>query len=77
MALPRQEWTWTHPDGTAGVHTYQGHLLWWDRPKGPNGRFGEVATTQSFSDYRARGPKVGGAPDDVLAELDALLGRRG
>ncbi len=77
MALPRQAWTWSRPGGTCGVHTHEGHLVWWDRPAGAGGRFGEAATTQSFSDYRARGPKVSGAPDDVLAELDGLLGRQG
>lgn len=75
MALPRQEWTWTHQNGTAGVRTTEGRLLWWDRPAGAGGRFGEVATTQTFGDYRAHGPKVSGVPEDVQCELDWLLGR--
>ena len=65
---------WPDGDGTSGVQVADDELLWWYRPGGAGGRFGEAARTQSADDYRANGPAVTcGA--DVEAELDRLLGR--
>jgi hypothetical protein len=42
-------------------------------PDGDGGRFGECATSQSYADFRADGPRVSGAPARVLAALRAWL----
>lgn len=66
---------WPDGDGTSGVQVADGELLWWSRPGGPNGRFGEAARTQTLDDYRANGPAVT-CPTSVESTLDRLLGRR-
>ncbi len=69
---------WPDGDGVSGVHTREGHLLWWSRPGGPNGRFGEAARSQSFTDFRENGSAVSCPPEieatlrDVLAESGNL-----
>lgn len=70
-----REWTWRTPGATHGVHTYeQGGLVWWSRPDGPNGRFGESAGVQHYDDFRRDGPLVGGVPEEVVAELRRWVG---
>lgn len=64
---------WKDGSGVSGVHTYEGKLLWWSRPGGPNGRFGEAARSQSYEDFRKNGPAVS-APDEVVAQLRAVFG---
>lgn len=66
---------WPDGDGTAGVTSQGQSLLWWHRPGGPGGRFGEAGRLQSPDDYRDAGPAVA-CPADVEARLDRLLGRR-
>lgn len=65
---------WRDGDGWSGVHDREGDLLWWSRPGGPNGRFGEAAGSQALADYRANGPMVS-CPAHVEAELDRAVGR--
>ncbi|MDX1439057.1 MAG: hypothetical protein R3284_04050 [Rubricoccaceae bacterium] len=67
---------WPDGDGTSGVHTHEGNLLWWYRPGGPGGRFGEAARTQTLDDFRENGPAVS-APPRIVKQLVALLGEKG
>ena len=46
--------------------------MWWTRPGGAGGYFGEVASEQSFDAFLEAGPAVF-VPDDVARELRALL----
>jgi len=69
------ELTWKEHGGMSGVHTYQGVLVWWHTPGGPNGRFGETACTQSFEDFRENGPAVT-APPEIIEQLRAVYGSR-
>lgn len=66
---------WDDGGGESGVHTHEGNLLWWYQPGGPNGRFGSAAREQTFDDYRENGPAVS-APDEIIRQLDAELGRK-
>ncbi len=65
---------WPDGLGVTGVHTLEGRLLWWSRPGGPNGRFGEAARSQSFEDFRENGPAVS-CPEDIEATLQKAFGR--
>ncbi len=68
------EWKDEH-GGTSGVHDLEGDLLWWNRPGGPNGRFGEAARSQTFADFRENGPAVS-APEEVLEKLYKIIGKQ-
>jgi hypothetical protein len=57
---------------TSGVHTFEGKLVWWTRPAGPGGYFGEMASEQSFADFLASGAPVF-APAEVSEALHAVL----
>ncbi len=46
-----KEWAWKNEGSTCGVHSYEGHLVWWYLPDGAGGHFGEAARTQSFDDF--------------------------
>ncbi len=59
---------WPDGYGVSGVHTNEGHMLWWSRPPGPEGRFGEVGSAQSFEDFNTSGP-----PFPIPAEIEATL----
>lgn len=63
---------WPEGGGTSGVHTHESNLLWWSRPGGPNGRFGEAARSQSFEDFRENGPAVY-APPEIIERLRAVF----
>lgn len=59
------ELTWKEYGGTIGVHAREGKLLWWSRPGGLNRRFGEVARSQTFEDFRKNGPAVYAPPEII------------
>lgn len=68
------EWMWEDGDGTSGVHTREGKLVWWHTPSGPGGHLGEVARDQEFDDFLQNGAAVT-APEDVERALrEALTG---
>ena len=67
------ELTWKEYGGTSGVHAREGKLLWWSRPGGLNRRFGEVARSQTFEDFRKNGPAVY-APPEIIEQLGTNLG---
>ncbi|MBP9145792.1 MAG: hypothetical protein KBF21_14455 [Thermoanaerobaculia bacterium] len=71
-AVPGRSWEWAEGSSTSGVHTCEGKLVWWTRPGGAGGYFGEVASEQSFDAFLEAGPAVF-VPDDVARELRALL----
>lgn len=60
--------------GTDGVEVSTSDVLWWSRPGGSGGRFGEAARSQSVEDYRRHGPAVS-CPSEVERQVDAALGR--
>ena len=60
--------------GTEGVEVGGDEVLWWSRPGGSGGRFGEAARGQSVEDYRQHGPAVS-CPPEVERQVDAALGR--
>ena len=66
---------WPDRGETSGVHTRAGKLLWWSRPGGLNRRFGEVARSQTFEDFRKNGLAVDG-PEEIVEQLYAVFGRR-
>lgn len=70
--IPGKSWEWAEGMSTSGVHTYEGKLVWWTRPDGPGGYFGEVASEQSFDEFVELGAPVF-VPDAVVHELRALL----
>jgi len=59
--------------GTEGVEVSDDEVLWWSRPGGSGGRFGEAARGQSHDDYRRQGPAVS-CPPDVRRQVDRALG---
>jgi hypothetical protein len=70
--VPKREWQWGRGQTTCGVHTYEGKLVWWETPGGPNGHLFEVGSEQSFQDFIQSGPLVS-APPEVLQEIDQIL----
>ncbi len=60
--------------GTDGVEVSSSEVLWWSRPGGSGGRFGEAARGQSLEDYRQHGPAVS-CPPEVERQVDAAVGR--
>jgi len=70
--VPKRDWEWRVGDTQHGVHTYEGQLVWWERPDGPGGYWAEVAVAQSFADFLAAGPRLP-APEEVVEALRALL----
>jgi hypothetical protein len=75
--VPKREWEWPDGKGTAGVHTYEGQLVWWGRPAGPTGYMFENASVQSFQEFLLSGAPVMGVPVAVLEELETLLRSQG
>ena len=69
------ELTWKEYGGSSGVHARAGKLLWWSRPGGLNRRFGEVACSRSFEDFRMNGLAVDG-PEEIVEQLYAVFGRK-
>ena len=67
-----RSWEWADRMSTSGVHTSEGRLVWWSRPAGPGGHFGEVATEQAFESFLEFGPPVF-VPEAVAQELRGLL----
>ena len=72
--VPKHAWEWMVGATPHGVHTYEGQLVWWERPAGPGGYFGEVAAAQSFADFIRSGPRLP-APEYVVEAVVALLQR--
>ncbi len=70
--VEKRSWQWPDGEGVSGVHTFEGQLVWWNRPGGDGGRFGEGASTQTFDEFIADGPPVF-VPANVLSELRAIL----
>tara|TARA_Y100000815_G_C13272087_1_gene473474 strand:- start:183 stop:635 length:453 start_codon:yes stop_codon:yes gene_type:complete len=60
--------------GTDGVEVSSSEVLWWSRPGGSGGRFGEAARGQSHEDYRLHGPAVA-CPPEVERQVDVAVGR--
>lgn len=71
--VPAREWEWTVGATTHGVHTYEGQLVWWERPAGRGGYASEMASEQSFADFLASGPPISSVPAQIIDELRALL----
>ena len=57
-----------------GVEVSSSEVLWWSRPGGSGGRFGEAARGQSHEDYRLHGPAVA-CPPEVERQVDVAVGR--
>lgn len=74
-SVPGRSWEWTDGMSTSGVHTSEGKLVWWSRPSGPGGYFGEMATEQSFESFVESGAPVF-VPEAVVHEFSELLGMR-
>lgn len=72
--VPSRSWEWSEGMSTCGVHTAEGQLVWWSRPAGAGGYFGEVAREQSFADFLQNGAPVF-VPDEVSKELRQILRR--
>lgn len=72
--VPSRSWEWSEDASTCGVHTGEHKLVWWRRPDGAGGYFGEVAREQSFEDFLQNGAPVF-VPDKVSAELHQILCR--
>jgi|JI10StandDraft_1071094.scaffolds.fasta_scaffold1634906_2 hypothetical protein len=72
LSVPSRSWEWNEGMSVCGVHTAEHQLVWWSRPAGPGGYFGEVAIDQSFDDFLASGPPVY-APQAVSDEIRLLL----
>lgn len=73
-----RSWSWDDASADHGVHTHErGTLVWWSTPRGPSGRFGEAAGSQSFADLFVDGPLGPGPPAGVLREVEAALGLPG
>ncbi len=68
-------WTWSDNGSDHGVDldVAAGSIVYWSRPFGRNGRFGEVGRDQLVADFLKYGPDVGDVPLDVIdAILEAL-----
>lgn len=65
---------WPIGGGTEGVSTAGGKVEWWTRPDGPDGRFGESASTQTFEEFLAKGPSIS-APRKVVDLLKRYLSK--
>lgn len=72
--VPGRDWEWMVGATLHGVHTYEGQLVWWERPAGPSGYMHEAAV-QSFADFLKSGPRLA-APEHVIGALLALLRRQ-
>ena len=70
--VPARDWEWMRGQTTQGVHTYEGKLVWWERPAGPGGYASEMASEQAFDAFLANGAPVF-APEHVVIELRKLL----
>ncbi len=70
--IAKRGWEWQDDGSIHGVHTYEGQLVWWERPSGPTGYMLEVAMAQAFEDFLASGPPVS-APPAVVEALQAVL----
>lgn len=68
---------WKDGDGRSGVYTNAEGLLWWYRPDGPGGHFGEVGSEQSYEDFLIGGPQVSGVPATILDQLLSALDAHG
>ena len=71
--IPSFSAEWPDNGGTTGVHAGADGITWWTNPGGPNGRYGEMASTQDFDDFLRNGPAVPGASAQVLADLEAAV----
>jgi hypothetical protein len=71
--VPPREWEWMVNATTHGVHTYEGQLVWWERPAGPGGYALEMASEQTFDDFLASGPPISSVHKEIVDELRALL----
>ncbi|OHD54801.1 MAG: hypothetical protein A2Y33_02190 [Spirochaetes bacterium GWF1_51_8] len=72
----RKEWTWNGASWEGGyrydgVHLFEGCLVWYTEYY--PGWSGGGTCQQSVEDFLTNGPSVGGAPEDVLEELRAIL----
>jgi hypothetical protein len=65
-------WIWSADEGINGlrIDTERGTLEWMD---GPGCACGDSLYSQPYRDFLARGPKLDGIPDDVLAEIRASV----
>lgn len=70
--VPGRSWEWADGDSTSGVHTFEGKLVWWTRPAGPGGYFGEMASEQSFEAFLEEGTSLF-VPETIAQELRRLL----
>ena len=64
-----KDWHWDQtPWGHHGVHTFEGHLVWYTHSHNPHGA--NAGSVQSFEDFVASGQSAGpSAPEEVLSEL--------
>ena len=67
----QNDWTWYRQ----GVTLYADHLLWYE-DLGSVAYASGAASEQSFADFLAHGPSVGGVPQDVLTALIDAVGAR-
>lgn len=68
---------WDHGDGRAGVQVSPNGLIWWYRPNGPGGSFGEVGAQQTFEEFVVQGALGVPVPEDVMRELGEVLSANG
>lgn len=63
----KQEWRWNVTQwGYDGVHTFEGHLVWFSHSHNPHA--GGGASTQGFAEFLQKGP-AHAMPDLILIEL--------
>jgi len=76
-SLPSFSAEWIDGDSQSGVHTEADGLLWWSRPDGPGGHFGEVGSSQSYEDFLINGPMDRSVPAQKLDKLRSVLEAHG
>lgn len=71
--VPQNDWQWDKTEtGCRGVNTLEsGYPVWYTFSGNPHGS--NRGGNQTYADFRKNGPKVAGAPAEVLAEISDLL----
>lgn len=68
---------WRDGDSQSGVYTDADGLLWWSRPDGAGGHFGEVGSHQLYEEFLSNGPIDRSMPSQKLEELRSVLDAHG
>src|SRR5262245_11545953 len=71
--MPTRSWEYSDDDDVCGVDLRDGQIVYFSMPKGPQGRFGEVGSSQSVENFLAYGPSVA-IPRNIVLEVLHELG---